>query len=323
MNKVFKIKRKACPFCGEDSKLSNRYDTIIHFSDRIEVIKCHRCRGIYKYEIPDEKGFGEIYDTNYIHHTPININDEIKSQFSRVRRLGKASGLRLLDYGCGSGAFVHAACESGIDSYGLDPFLVSAEKLSSELIKERCFKGSLETVLGNKNMPQSYHIITMWAVMEHLIDVDRDISNGLKLLEPGGRLVLNCPCADSLAARFMFLDWKMATIPEHLQFVSASWMGYVSDKYGVKVEKFRFCGSPLFMAIDKASEKKALHSLSNSQKPAVTKMVGLKNLFKIKSKIQKMILKDNFGMLRMISSFIINKLRIGDHIEIFIVKKND
>jgi SAM-dependent methyltransferase len=97
------------------------------------------------------------------------------------------AGARVLDVGCGNGAFLSAITEEGYPARGVD---VSEE--SARLCRER----GLDAVAGDfLTMPLGgpYDAATFWDVMEHLRQPAAFLERAREVLVPGGALVLKIP----------------------------------------------------------------------------------------------------------------------------------
>ena len=102
-------------------------------------------------------------------------------------RKGSRPG-RLLDVGCGYGAFVSAMRERGWDAEGVDPSpaVVAAAARKGRQVRLGTLEG-LESEVG------IYDAITMFYVLEHLPDPIGALRKVSALLVPGGTLLLRVP----------------------------------------------------------------------------------------------------------------------------------
>jgi 2-polyprenyl-3-methyl-5-hydroxy-6-metoxy-1,4-benzoquinol methylase len=119
-----------------------------------------------------------------------------------VRILGPADGRRLLDVGAYCGIFVDVAREAGFSAEGLELSRWAASQARSlglviheQTLSERAAAG------------ESYDVITMWDVIEHLADPRRELTAALALLRPGGRIHVSTIDASSLVARVLGARW--------------------------------------------------------------------------------------------------------------------
>jgi len=64
--------------------------------------------------------------------------------------------------------------------------------------------------------PRSFHLITLWHVLEHLADPGPVLQQLSGLLAPGGLLVIAVPNIGSLQARLFGANWFHLDLPRHL-----------------------------------------------------------------------------------------------------------
>lgn len=118
---------------------------------------------------------------------------------------------RLLDVGCGNGAFLCRALEMGIQVQGCEPDPAAAAT---------CRNMGLHVVAGDvwtaAYADGSFTYITLNHVIEHVTDPSRLLGKLLALLEPGGTLWLALPNPSALGLRLFRRGWKGLHPPFHL-----------------------------------------------------------------------------------------------------------
>lgn len=122
------------------------------------------------------------------------------------RRAGK-----VLDVGCGNGAFLRTAQSCGWETFGVDP---------DPQAVETCLRQGSNVRLGGveqfSDEVRSFDVITMSHVIEHLHDPIAVLKTCNRLLKPDGRLWLETPNIDSLGHRRYGRDWLGLDPPRHL-----------------------------------------------------------------------------------------------------------
>lgn len=103
-----------------------------------------------------------------------------------VARAGGGPG-RLVDIGGGVGLFAAAALEQGWDAYSADVSEHAARVAASRLGAGR----SLTTV--PHALEHTCDLVTLWCVIAHVPDPRQVVADALRLLKPGGRLLLSTP----------------------------------------------------------------------------------------------------------------------------------
>jgi 2-polyprenyl-3-methyl-5-hydroxy-6-metoxy-1,4-benzoquinol methylase len=141
-------------------------------------------------------------------------------------------GGRLLDVGCGAGNQLRFMKALGWQAEGLDPD-PNAVKAANEA-GLRVTQGDLLTA---KYADATFDAVTMLHVVEHLVEPCRHIAECLRILKPGGRLMLITPNARSIGHRRFGPSWRGLESPRHLQvFTLASLKRLVKD-IGFRVKR--------------------------------------------------------------------------------------
>lgn len=106
--------------------------------------------------------------------------------------------LRYLDIGSGIGDYVIAARKLGIDAVGIEPdqIGVGSFETSLSIAKDRADDQSWFYDGVGESLPfdnESFDLITMNQVLEHVQDVDKVLEESFRVLKVGGVLLLNSP----------------------------------------------------------------------------------------------------------------------------------
>jgi len=168
---------------------------------------------------PEQAELSKYYESeNYISHT-----DEGKGLmaflYHGVKKYSLALKLRLitslnkgpgslLDIGAGTGAFLKLAKEHGWNAQGVEPN-ENARLLAAQ--KELNLNQTIEELSGN-----TFDVITLWHVLEHLPDLESTIAKIESLVEPGGILIIAVPNYKSFDARHYKEYWAAYDVPRHL-----------------------------------------------------------------------------------------------------------
>lgn len=120
---------------------------------------------------------------------------------------------RLLDVGCGFGAFVARMREQGWEAEGLDP---SPAVVSAATGKGRPVR--LGTLEGMKGDSRAYDAVTMFYVLEHLPDPMGALRKAWGLLAPGGTVLIRVPHTTPIVRLLspLGLDGALYDPPFHL-----------------------------------------------------------------------------------------------------------
>ena len=144
---------------------------------------------------------------------------------------------RLLDVGAATGFFVEQARATGWEAIGVEPSEWAAAYARNELgVDVR--SGTLESL---QFPDETFDVVTMWEVIEHLPDPRTTLGEVRRILRPGGRLVLSTPDAGSLAARLSgrrWLGWRK--VPEHVFFFDRANLDRLLGQSGFKPVRHRY-----------------------------------------------------------------------------------
>ena len=131
----------------------------------------------------------------------------IKNKVKLINSYHKNKGA-LLDVGCGTGDFLVEAQNQGWKATGYEPN-ESAKKLTNS--KNVSTIDNLVSLSAN-----SFDVITLWHVLEHVPNLEEYIKNLKKLLKPSGTLIVAVPNYKSYDAIYYKRHWAAYDVPRHL-----------------------------------------------------------------------------------------------------------
>jgi len=171
--------------------------------DGFRHVKCRDCGLIYvsiilREDIMEqywrtEKAWSAVLDSQ-----PQMEMDRLKYQYGLDLVAWRVQGRRLLDIGSGGGGFPKLASETG--------WQVTALELNQESSKRLANQGLQVIVkhLETADLPsKSFDLISLWEVLEHLVDPGLTLSEARRLLAPGGLLLILAPNVESLVTRLL------------------------------------------------------------------------------------------------------------------------
>jgi SAM-dependent methyltransferase len=122
-------------------------------------------------------------------------------------------GGRLLEIGCGTGAFLRELVKSGKwDVEGIEP-TQSANEYAAKTLGVPIHQGRFSEL---DFKPASYDAIVLWCVLEHLSQPVQDLSHIHSLLKDGGWLFFSMPNFESMEAKVFGPFWSGWDLPRHL-----------------------------------------------------------------------------------------------------------
>jgi 2-polyprenyl-3-methyl-5-hydroxy-6-metoxy-1,4-benzoquinol methylase len=169
---------------------------------------------------PSSEALPRYYESeDYISHTNTKRN-LFESLYHMVRTLMLRKKMRLisrysshkgqlLDIGCGTGDFLLKAQQEGWKVSGIEP-----NPQARTLAKDKGLEVHDASYMSGLK-PQSYELITLWHVLEHLPNLKEQIQHLTTLLKPGGLLVVAVPNFKSYDAQYYKSDWAAYDVPRH------------------------------------------------------------------------------------------------------------
>jgi 2-polyprenyl-3-methyl-5-hydroxy-6-metoxy-1,4-benzoquinol methylase len=145
-------------------------------------------------------------------------------------------GMRLLDVGFGSGAFLDFARSAGWDVFGVDQDSVAVANAAERGLP--VVAGGIG-VLGDE--PEKFDFITMSHVIEHMHDPVAAIEKAFSLLKPGGWLYLDTPNMQSAGYQRFGSSWLGLDPPRHLVLFPWDSLSQLLKQSGFQEQVFKPC----------------------------------------------------------------------------------
>ena len=139
---------------------------------------------------------------------------------------------KLLDVGCGTGDFLQIAQKNKWVVSGIEP-----NEKARTIANTKTNNSVFEVSHLLKFKKQSFNVITLWHVLEHLPKLDEHISILRSLLKPEGTLIIAVPNYNSYDAKYYKEFWAGYDVPRHLWHFSQSSVSKLVEKEKMKVVK--------------------------------------------------------------------------------------
>ncbi len=189
---------------------------------------------------PSLENLGKYYESeDYISHT-----DNKRSLFEKLYHFIKSIALknklnlinslqsnkgRILDIGAGTGDFLSVAKNDGWKTIGVEP------NDKAKAIAKNKGVSFVEKTSELEN--HSFDVISMWHVLEHVPDLDKQIKELKRLLKPTGTLIIAVPNFKSFDAKHYGKFWAAYDVPIHFWHFSKTAIQMLFEKEEMKLEK--------------------------------------------------------------------------------------
>ncbi len=245
---TFKITEQ-CPACG--ASLDRSLD--IYDIGRTRVRRC-ACSHVFLNPALDDASQIAIYQSSevlkeinpaleeYYEYDTLNPACITYKEYALMLEQAEnaVSGRKLLEVGCGDGAFVKAAKARGWDVTGLDPGRQSIENLQ---------RAGINAVLGDYlgfSSEGRFDCIVMRDLIEHPQNPLSFVDKTSKLLNPNGILILVCPYYPNLLSILAGVFYKLGIkgpikkmyMVEHVSYFNLKSLAALLARQNFKIEKF-------------------------------------------------------------------------------------
>lgn len=228
-----------CPVCNHTEfkpHLKAKDHTVS--GEWFSILSCQSCGFLFTQDIPGPDEIGRYYQSeNYVSHTDTKKNlffriyAQVRNYTLRQKR-NLITGLNpptrdLLDVGSGTGYFPAEMKKAGWKITALEP----SETARQVCMQQHGIQPDDPSVLYS--LPsESFSVITLWHVLEHVHDLNGYFQRFHALLKPGGFLIIAVPNPESPDAKQFGPEWAAWDVPRHLYHFTPGVMQQLSAKHG-------------------------------------------------------------------------------------------
>jgi SAM-dependent methyltransferase len=215
-----------CPLCG-----GRRWQTL--FSARgHDIARCEECRVVRTLGV--EVTGQELYppfdqrDTPIVRLMRFGVQQLLRERGRYVRQLQPRG--RLLDFGCGSGAFATMMASGGAhEVVGVEPFSLGRPVEKPRL---RLVRAPLEMCRAELGQ---FDVVTVWSVVEHVENPAELLADLFPHLRPGGVMIVSVPNFASWQSRLFGPKWFHLDPPRHISHFEPDTMRRLLTRLGLEV----------------------------------------------------------------------------------------
>lgn len=245
---------KACPVCKGTavSESLTLYDDRYGYPGSFPVRRCGSCGHGRLDATFTEDQLTELYTRYYPRsmyrpdqHRPHGDESRftlwLQGGFSQAYRW-VPRGVKVLDIGCGFGETLGYH-----KSRGCDPFGVEADANVAGVAEAFGYNIRIGLFAPDVYEPESFDVVTMDQVIEHMTDPMATLSGVRRILKPGGSVVISTTNSGSWGRRLFGRRWLHWHAPYHLQHFTAGSMRRAAEMSGFSVETARTVSLPLWL----------------------------------------------------------------------------
>jgi 2-polyprenyl-3-methyl-5-hydroxy-6-metoxy-1,4-benzoquinol methylase len=208
--------------------------------ETFQIVECESCGFKYTNPRPEVKDLGKYYKSEeYVSHSNtkkgfINSTYQTVRKYTLLKKLQLISKFyktgKILDIGCGTGEFLNTCKNAKWNTIGIEPD-ADARKMA---IENYGLDVREESELQNLQ-DESFDIISMWHVLEHVPKLNERVQELSRLLKPNGLIIIAVPNCDSLDAKIYKEHWAAYDVPRHLYHFTPKDITALFQKHNMKV----------------------------------------------------------------------------------------
>lgn len=219
----------ACPICDQTAFLhyiTCEDHTVSH--QKFSLDKCVSCGFVFTNPRPTDKDLPTYYQSDaYISHSnrSATLIDKaykfartftLKWKYNLIRKNTLVNPKSILDFGCGTGAFLEHCRTQNLKIFGVEP---------SESAREQARRNTGLGIKANiAEITGTFDVITLWHVLEHVTDMHATIQQLKSRLNQNGTMFIAVPNLESYDAKEYLEHWAAYDVPRHLWHFSRSTM---------------------------------------------------------------------------------------------------
>ena len=193
---------------------------------------------LFTFPKPNAQQLPKYYESeDYISHTD-GKRTLFEKTYQFIKNIALANKLNLinncapkkgnlLDVGAGTGDFLLTAKNNGWNTIGFEP-----NSKAKEMAQKKGINFTEKTADLQDN---SFDVITMWHVLEHVLDLEIQIKELKRLVKKDGTIIVAVPNFNSFDAKYYNEFWAAFDAPRHLWHFSKTAIEKLFRKENVKL----------------------------------------------------------------------------------------
>jgi 2-polyprenyl-3-methyl-5-hydroxy-6-metoxy-1,4-benzoquinol methylase len=241
------VTESVCPVCGASAAGIEFVCTDFYVSgESFPVMICSGCGFRMTGSSPDPEAIGKYYQSEeYVSHSNTR-QGVVNRMYHAVRHYmmgikyrmvisdsGLATG-HILDIGAGTGHFLKIMQDKNWEITGIE-VSEKAREFASTHFGITLFPGNQRRLLPTAN----FDVITLWHVLEHLHNPGTYWEDFVKMIKPGGTLIIALPNPVSFDAGFYKQYWAAWDVPRHLWHFNTEHIVRQAENHGFHLRRIR------------------------------------------------------------------------------------
>lgn len=234
---------------GMEIFLDGMFDDRYGFSGHYDVYRCTNCQQCQTMPLLNEEDLPSLYGEYYprkeidisalisqigVPSEPAQIKQRYRNGTDNQGQYIAKTGMKVLDYGCGTGASLLEIIALGAEAYGIE-----ADPNVKQVVDALGLRIHIGTLDNAPFADEKFDLIVLNQVLEHIPSPENLLVKFKKMLKPKGRLVLSFPNSGSVYARFFKRLWINWHIPYHLHHFNPKSSRLFLEKNGWRVISLR------------------------------------------------------------------------------------
>jgi len=244
----------SCPVCSS-SAINLEINCFDYFktNDPFPIWKCSICGISFTQDRPEDDNLECYYESdNYISHGnssggiinriyKIVRNFTLNKKKNVVKRESGQTAGSLLDIGSGTGHFAAKMKKEGWSVKGIEINEKAKEFSISQFGIEALSPSEI------LHLPDSeFDCITLWHSLEHISDLNKQITEIRRLLKPQGVCIVAVPNTNSYDAKHYKKHWAAYDVPRHLWHFNPDALSSLFESKGFKLRNIRLLPLDVF-----------------------------------------------------------------------------
>ncbi|PWK17848.1 2-polyprenyl-3-methyl-5-hydroxy-6-metoxy-1,4-benzoquinol methylase [Arcicella aurantiaca] len=234
---------KNCPVCQNNTFVEFlKVQDFTVSQEKFSIQECKSCGFKFTNPRPEIAKIGDYYKAeSYISHTNTSKGlisklyhsvrkYTLKGKLNLINSLIPQKG-KLLDVGCGTGMFLNVCREDGWKVNGIEP------DNGARQIAEEINKATIKTEILSSFQNETFDIITMWHVLEHVHLLNETVDWLKERLSDKGYLIIAVPNHESKDAEIYQEHWAAYDVPRHLYHFSQKSIKQLFEQKGFSLKE--------------------------------------------------------------------------------------